>query len=63
VREQEEMISTEFAPTTASKGLSVVAGSVSLLAAVFFMLALYIFRKCRQEKLEKEQAMKVGSSL
>ena len=50
----------DSAASTTAKGLSAIAATVSVLAALFFFLFLYIFFKCRQEQDKKRQAIKVS---
>ena len=50
-----------FAPLPGdSKGLGIIAGTLSVLAFLLFVLTLYIFRRCRMERFKKQQAIRVS---
>ena len=53
-----------FAPLPGdSKGLGIIAGTLSVLAFLLFVLTLYIFRRCRMERFKKQQAIRVSKIL
>ena len=56
---REEVPIATFAPGD-SKGLGIIAGTLSVLAFLLFVLTMYIFRRCRMERFKKQQAIRVS---
>ena len=58
---REEVPIATFAPAGGdSKGLGIIAGTLSVLAFLLLVLTLYIFRRCRMERFKKQQAIRVS---
>ncbi len=43
--------------------MSIIAGSVSVVAALLFVAILYVFRRFRQERFKKQQAIANAHSI